>query len=119
MNTYLILNHRIANILDESAEFTRILGVIEKPFNIPLFLQWGQILTDVSQFPANPRVKRGACTLRVCSYSSNIFLLPCSLMSPSETGWQSLSASALTRGANDSIVCLFAFVRWGADKRRE
>jgi len=37
-------------------------------------------------------------------------------MSLSETGLQSNSASALTRGANDSIASLFAVVRWGAFK---
>jgi len=45
-------------------------------------------------------------------YLSSVFLLDSSLRSPSETGAQSDSASALTRGANDSIACLFAFVRW-------
>jgi hypothetical protein len=51
------------------------------------------------------------------AYCSSFFLLSRSLTSPSGTGSQSNSASALTRGANDSIACLFAFVRWDTRKR--
>lgn len=47
------------------------------------------------------------------------FLLDSSLISPSETGVQSDSARALTRGANDSIASPFASVRWDTRKRRE
>ena len=39
-------------------------------------------------------------------------------MSTLETGPQSNSASALTRGANDTIAWLFAFVRWNTCQRR-
>jgi hypothetical protein len=47
------------------------------------------------------------------------FLLDSSLISPSETGVQSDSARAFTRGANDSIASPFASVRWDTCKRRE
>jgi hypothetical protein len=47
------------------------------------------------------------------------FLLDSSLISPSETGVQSDSARALTRGANDSIASPFASVRWDTCECRE
>ena len=50
---------------------------------------------------------------RVWAYCSNLCLRPRSLISPSGTGTQGNSASASTRGASDSIDCLFAFVRCG------
>lgn len=52
------------------------------------------------------------------AYRSNIFLLNSSLTSPSEIGAQSDSASALTRGTNDSIASLFAVVCWDDCKCR-
>ena len=56
---------------------------------------------------------------RVWAYCSNFCLRPRSLISPSGTGTQSNSASASTRGASDSIACLFAFVRCGTCKCHE
>ena len=72
-------------------------------------------MKNLLQFPANPRVSDStlACLRRVCAHRSSLVLLSRSLTSPSRTGSHSLSASSLTRGANNSIVCLFAFVRCG------
>ena len=38
------------------------------------------------------------------------------MTSPSEAGAQSDSARTLIRGANDSIDCSFAFIRWRSSK---
>jgi len=56
--------------------------------------------------------------LEVRAYRSSFSLLDFSPMSSSEAGAQSRSPSALTRGANDSIACLFTLVRWSICKRR-
>ena len=52
------------------------------------------------------------------AYLSRIYLLYFPLVSPSGTGAESNTASALTRGASDSIDCLFAFIFWGAGEHR-
>ena len=39
-SVYLILHHRITNLLDKTTEFTRILNIIEESFGLPLLLQW-------------------------------------------------------------------------------
>ena len=54
-----------------------------------------------------------ACPQRVCAHRSSLVLRFFSLASPFLTGSQSRSESSLTRGANDSIACLFSFVRCG------
>ena len=46
MDAYLILYYCIADILDHTTEFIRILDVIEEALNIPLFFQRSQILTN-------------------------------------------------------------------------
>ena len=51
---YLILHHRITNLLNQTAEFTRILSIIEESFGLPLLLQWHQFSTDIFQFPIRP-----------------------------------------------------------------
>ena len=52
------------------------------------------------------------------AHSSSFFLRSRSLSSSLETGLQRDSASALIRGANDSIACLFAFIRQGVCENR-
>ena len=109
---YLIFHYRIADVLNQTAEFTRILGIIEKSFNPPLLLQWDQISTDILQFPVHPRqLDFVVSPPRPCAYCFNLFLLFRSFKSLLGTGWQSLSLRVLTLGANDSIADLFAFVR--------
>lgn len=49
---------------------------------------------------------------KVQAYRSSAFLLDFSLISPSGAGAQSDSASALTRGASDSMDSLFPFICW-------
>ena len=51
------------------------------------------------------------------TYLPRVFLLDSSLISPLEMGEQSDSERVLTRGANDSIACLFSFIRWHACER--
>ena len=55
MDTYLVIHDCVVNILDQAPEVVRILNVIEEVLNFPLFSKWGQSLTNVLQFPANPR----------------------------------------------------------------
>lgn len=113
LSVYLILHHRITNILNQTDKFTRILSVIKESFNPPLLPQREQISTDILQFPAHPReLGFSIRPRRVCAHCSSLFLLSRSCKSLSGTGLQSRSLSALTFGANDSIACLFAFVRW-------
>ena len=38
--TNLVIHHGIANIFDQTAQFIRILDVVEKALNLPLFCQW-------------------------------------------------------------------------------
>ena len=117
VDAYLIFQHRVTNVLKQTAELIRILGVAEEAFNVPLGFQQGQILTNVLQFPGNPPRETQSLTLFNATHRSNLFLRSRSLVSSLETGAQSNLASALTRGASDSIACLFALVRWGASKR--
>ena len=67
----------------------------------------------------SPHVRFTSPPSRVWAYCSSFCLRARSLISPLETGAQSDSASASTRGASDSIACLFAFVCCGTCKRRE
>ena len=69
------------------------------------------------QFPEHAYQPRFSVS-ETWAYCPSFCLRSRSPSSSSETGVQSDSASALTRGANDSIACLFAFVRWGAYKDR-
>ena len=39
VDTYLILQHRIADILDQAAEFVRILDIVEKALDVSLVFQ--------------------------------------------------------------------------------
>ena len=55
MDAHLILYHRIANILNHTPEFIRVLDIVEKARNVSLFFQWRQISTSAFQFPGNPR----------------------------------------------------------------
>ena len=50
----LIIHHRITDILDQPAKFTRILRIVEESFNLPFFLQRDQISNDILQFPVAP-----------------------------------------------------------------
>ena len=111
----LILHHRIANTLNQAAELSRVLGVAKQSLDISLPLQRGQASKNLLQFPANLCVSGSTlvCSWRVCAHRSSLILLFHSLISPSLTGSQSHSARSLARGANDSIACLFAFVRCG------
>ena len=40
MYTYLILQHRTADVLDQTAEFVRILDIVEKALDVSLLFQW-------------------------------------------------------------------------------
>ena len=113
--TNLIPHHRITYTLNQTTELGRVLGVVKVSPDLALPLQRDQISKNPLQFPANPRVSDStlACPWRVCAHSSSLILLSPSLTSPWFTGSQSRSASSPTRGANDSIACLFAFVRCG------
>ena len=111
-SVYLIHHHRITNFLDKTAEFTRILSIIEESFGLPLLLQWDQFSTDILQLPAHPlQLDFAIRPRRVCAHCSSLFLLSPSFKSLLGTGLQSRSLSVLTLGANDSIACLFALVR--------
>jgi len=41
MDTYLIFHHCIADIFNQTAKFTRIIDIVEKTLNLPLFFQCG------------------------------------------------------------------------------
>jgi len=45
VDTHLILYHSIANILNQTPEFIRVLDIVEKTLNVSLLFQWGQIST--------------------------------------------------------------------------
>ena len=49
--TNLIIHHGIADILDQTAEFVRILGVAQKTFHFYLLFEWLEFSEDVFQFP--------------------------------------------------------------------
>ena len=117
-SVYLILHHRITNLLNQTGKFTRVFSVIEESFDPPLLPQWEQISTDILQFSVHPRESGFAVFPRkVSAHCSSLFLLSRSCRSLSGTGLQSRSLSALTLGANDSIARLFAFVRCRSHKR--
>ena len=61
-------------------------------------------------------IRVGSRYWKAQAYRSRLFLLDFSLVSPSGAGAQSSSARAFTRGASDSIDCLFAFICCGSRK---
>ena len=55
-NTYLVVHHRVTNVLNQTAKFIGILDVVEKTLNFPLLRQQNQILMDTFQFPSGYRM---------------------------------------------------------------
>ena len=55
MDTCLIFHHCVANILNQAPKLVRIVNVIEEALSFPLFFKWTQSLTNVLQFPTDPR----------------------------------------------------------------
>jgi len=51
VDTYLILHHRIADILNQTIKCTRIIDVVEKTLNRPLLCQWLEFSENIFQFP--------------------------------------------------------------------
>ena len=110
----LIVRDGVASIFNQTAQFIRIRDVVEKAFGLPLLCQRFQLADNLIQFPGEPCLSDPGRRLGVCAYCSSFVLLSCSLTSPSEVDAQSVAERALTLGANDSIACMFAFVRWNA-----
>ena len=54
MDPYLILHHRVADILNQTAKFTRIINVVEKTLNLPLLCQRLEFFENFSQFSNDP-----------------------------------------------------------------
>ena len=52
--TNLILNHGVADIIDEAAKCLSILDVLEETLDRALFCQWLEGSGDVFQFPGDP-----------------------------------------------------------------
>ena len=52
--TNLVFHHGIANVLDQTVQFTRILDVVEKTFNLPLICQWLEFSESFFEFPKDP-----------------------------------------------------------------
>ena len=54
--TNLVIHDRIANVLNQTDKFSRILSIVEESLNLSLFFQWRQIMTSVLQLPTNTRM---------------------------------------------------------------
>jgi hypothetical protein len=85
--------------------------LLKNPLTVPCAASGSSPWSDFSSFLKAPLLDRTRLWT-VQAYCSNFFLLSCSLESPPETGAQSEAERTLTLGANDSIACRFAFVRW-------
>ena len=111
----LVFNHSVPNVLHRPAQRICILNVVEKTLDVALASQQFEFFRNSTQFPNERRPSDSVLDIkREQSYRSSAPLLDSSLVSPSGIGARSISESASTRGANDSIDCLFAFVRWFA-----
>ena len=53
VDTHLVLHHCIADILNHTAEFVRILNIIKETLDFPLPLQSSQTLANIFQIPSN------------------------------------------------------------------
>jgi hypothetical protein len=110
--TYLIIHHRIADILGKAIRPVHILSAVQEPCDPPPFFQWVEILENLIQSPSNPPTSDRVSTLEGGSYPLRIVLLLSSSTSPSGTGALRDCASPLTRGINDSIIWRHAIVCW-------
>src|SRR5579872_3302933 len=99
---YLILDHDISDIFDQSTEFVRIVDIVKKTFDWPLFCQLAKDFLNCLQFPGNHHVRNSIRLLIVQTHCPNASLLTFSLTSPGKTDSQSNPARVATRPANDS-----------------
>ena len=75
-DTHLIMHHRIANILNQTDEFIRILDVVKKPLHLPLTFQRLEFSKNGFQVPNSPRLSDSSldleCALTVPIFSSSL-----------------------------------------------
>ena len=91
--------------------------LLKKPLAFPWLASGPSSRIILFSSLANPVYQTLVPASGVWAYCSSFVLLSCSRESPPGVGVQSEAESALTLGANDSIACVFAFVRWNASKR--
>ena len=74
MNIYLILQHRIANILDQTSKCVCILEIFGKALRLSLVDQWLKFSENVLQLPNKPPLLNSALSLRGgCEITVQIF----------------------------------------------
>ena len=52
--TYLIIHHRVADILGKTTKPAHILGAVQESRDPPPFFQWVEVLENFVQLPNNP-----------------------------------------------------------------
>ena len=81
-DTHLIVDYRIADIFNQTADFIHILDIVEKTFNFPLLGQWLEFSDNAFQFPEDPPSSDSDPDLEECELTVPVSLSPISPLRP-------------------------------------
>ena len=78
VDAHLIMHHRIANVLNQTGKFIRILGIVKKSLDLPLTFQQVEFSKNGFQVPNSPCLSDstpdlGECALTLLAPSSSLF----------------------------------------------